>query len=130
MDDHSEKSYVKKRAYLTSSLVLDVKCQNLVFSFLIVIYITVHHVWTQVHVLPQKYIYICNNSTRHFFKIVISNLKNLQRTFKNKKCKKVHTNRIITRWKRQWIYLKERWKSHKIVLNRFRMYKLKLVLKI
>ena len=37
---------------------------------------------------------------------------------------------MITRLKEQYIYLEERWKSYKMVLKTFPMYKLKLVPKI
>ena len=73
-----------------------------------------------------------NNAMRHFFKTVIFPIL---RIFKgllvtNRKCKKVYTNGIITKWKEQWIYVKEKWKSYKKVLKRFPTYKIKLVLKI
>ena len=63
--------------------------------------------YTEIYI----YIYVYN----------ISNLANLQRTVTNKKCEKVYTNRIITRWNdNKFAYKKDEKKSIKIpyVLNK------------
>ena len=71
-------------------------------------------------------------NVKYFIKIQqdVLSLANLQRNITNIKCKKVNTNRMITMWKEQKIYIKERRKSYKIVLKIFPMYKLKIVIKI
>ena len=58
-------------------------------------------------------------ATRHFFKNsnVFPILRISNGMLKNLKCKKVYNSRIIARSKEQQNYLKERWKTYKIVLN-------------
>ena len=80
------------------------------YNYIHVIYIYIYiHIYTKFECFLFWIPNITLNTTRNFYKIVIFWVLRIFNRLTNKKCKKIYINRILTKWKEQYIYLKERW---------------------
>ena len=83
---------------------------NYIHVIYIYIYIYIYiHIYTKFECFLFWIPNITLNTTRNFYKIVIFWVLRIFNRLTNKKCKKIYINRILTKWKEQYIYLKERW---------------------